>query len=115
MPREDCLFCKIIRREIPATTVYEDDRILVFKDIAPAAPVHLLIVPKTHLDGLNAAGFEHIELLGYIQCQAAVIASGIPELASGYRLITNSGEWGGQSVPHLHYHLIGGKPLAWSF
>jgi histidine triad (HIT) family protein len=113
--QEDCLFCRIIRKEIPARIHYEDEQTLAFYDIAPVAPTHVLIVPKAHIASLDAARLEQADLLGHIQLVAAQIAAGIPDLASGYRLITNCGEWGGQTVMHLHYHLIGGKPLAWIF
>jgi histidine triad (HIT) family protein len=111
----DCIFCQLIAKKIPAKIHYEDDQMLVFHDIQPVAPVHMLIVPKLHLASLNEATPEEIGLLGYIQFKAAELAAAMPELAKGYRLLTNCGEWGGQTVAHLHYHLIGGKLLSWSF
>ena len=109
----DCLFCKIISKEIKADIVYEDDRLLAIKDINPAAPVHLLIIPKIHVASLNEVGIADVELLGHIQLLASHLAeeSGVAE--RGYRLVNNCGEWGGQSVLHLHYHLLGGKQMGW--
>ena len=103
----DCLFCKIIEGKIPSEKVYEDEKILAFNDINPVAPVHFLIVPKIHADSLNDA---NENTCGYIMKK-------IPELAvtqnitAGYRVITNIGDDGGQTVKHLHFHVIGGKKL----
>ncbi|MEA4923702.1 MAG: histidine triad nucleotide-binding protein [Syntrophomonadaceae bacterium] len=109
----DCLFCKIVNKEIPAQIVYEDDKILAIKDINPSAPVHLLIIPKIHLASLNEVSDENVDILGRIQLLASRLArdSGISE--QGYRLVNNCGEWGGQSIFHLHYHLLGGKQMGW--
>jgi len=115
MNQDSCIFCKIIAKEIPAAVQYEDEKVLAFHDIAPAAPIHILIIPKIHMSSLASATESDISLLGHVQWVAAKIAEGIPELANGYRVITNCGDWGGQSVYHLHYHLLGGKPLAWNF
>ena len=115
MRQDSCIFCKIIAKEIPAGVQYEDDRVLAFNDIAPVAPVHILIIPKIHMASLAYVTEPDVAMLGHIQWVTAQIAAGIPELADGYRVITNCGEWAGQSVFHLHYHLVGGKPLAWSF
>ena len=107
----DCLFCRIVRREIPATIVHEDDRILAFKDIFPQAPVHILLVPKLHCDGLNDLTPEVLEVVPGILEVAARLANeqGIAE--NGWRLLANCGEHAGQTVLHLHFHLLGGKPL----
>jgi histidine triad (HIT) family protein len=109
----DCLFCKIISKEIKSEIVYEDDRLLVIKDINPVAPVHLLIIPKIHVASLNEVGIGDVETLGHIQLLASRLAeeSGVAE--QGYRLVNNCGKWGGQSVFHLHYHLLGGKQMGW--
>ena len=108
---DDCLFCKIARKEIPATVVFEDAELMAFKDIFPQAPVHLLIIPKSHASGLNDLRPELAPVLGRIPFVAAALAkaSGVSE--SGWRLISNVGEDGGQSVFHLHFHLLGGKAL----
>lgn len=109
----DTIFGKIIRREIPADIVYEDDFVLAFKDVNPQAPVHLLIVPKQEeIPTLNEAGPEHQALLGHMLLTASKLAAeqGIDE--SGYRLIMNCNKEGGQTVFHLHLHLVGGRQMA---
>lgn len=107
----DCLFCRIVRREIPATVVLEDDLALVFKDVSPQAPTHLLVVPKKHLSSLSASADEDAALLGHLQ-RAACRAAETVKLGS-FRLVTNNGRGAGQTVEHLHYHLLGGRPLHW--
>ena len=102
----DCLFCKIAAGEIPAEKVYEDDQLLAFKDIQPKAPVHILLIPKVHIDSLGAAGAEHTELLGQMMLKAAQIAKE-QGLNEGFRLVTNTGPGGGQEIAHLHYHILG--------
>lgn len=107
----DCLFCKIVRKEIPSEIVYEDDQILAFKDISPVAPVHILLIPKKHLANVNDIMKEDEIVTGQIFSVAKQLAhrSGIAE--SGYRVVTNTGTDGGQVIGHLHFHLIGGKAL----
>lgn len=107
----ECLFCRIVRREIPAQIVHEDEQALVFKDISPQAPTHLLIVPKKHLASLSASADEDGALLGHLQ-RAACRAAEAVKLGS-FRLVTNNGRGAGQTVDHLHYHLLGGRPLNW--
>jgi histidine triad (HIT) family protein len=109
----DCLFCKIIKGEIPSDKVYEDDFVYAFNDIHPEAPVHVLIVPKKHIDSLNAAQLSDQALLGHIQLVASELAKKNEIDDSGYRLLTNIGKDGGQSVFHVHYHLLGGRNLKW--
>jgi histidine triad (HIT) family protein len=108
----DCLFCRIIRGEIPAKKVYEDEHVYAFDDINPQAPTHVLVVPKKHVRGLKEATAEHAELIGYCQLAAANIARqrGIED---GYRTVLNVGPHAGQSVFHLHVHLLGGRNLQW--
>lgn len=108
----DCVFCKIIAGEIPAKKVYEDDKVLVFEDIHPQAPTHVLIIPKQHIAGLAEARPEDAEILGYCQLIAAKLGRerGIEE---GYRTVYNVGPNSGQSVFHLHLHLLGGRDLNW--
>ncbi|MEQ1869043.1 MAG: histidine triad nucleotide-binding protein [Vicinamibacterales bacterium] len=108
-----CLFCRIIRREIPASIVYEDDRILAFNDIEPRAPIHVLVIPKRHLDSLNAATDTDDALLGALTRVAAHIAAerGIAE--TGFRTVFNTNRDAGQTVFHLHLHLLGGRSLSW--
>ena len=108
----DCLFCKIIAAQIPSKKVYEDERVYAFDDIQPQAPTHVLIIPKQHIVGLKEAKPEDAEILGYCQLAAAKIARqrGIED---GYRTVYNVGPRAGQSVFHLHLHLVGGRDLKW--
>jgi histidine triad (HIT) family protein len=108
-----CLFCKIISGEIPSTKVYEDEHLFAFRDINPEAPVHILIVPKAHIESLSTADDEHLDVLGRIQLAAAHIAKLEKIDESGYRLVNNCGSDGGQTVFHVHYHLLGGKQMSW--
>lgn len=108
---KDCLFCKIAAGEIPAAKVYEDDELLAFKDIAPKAPVHLLIIPKKHLASLAEATAEDAAWLGRIQILARRLAEEQGVAGSGFRVVANSGADSGQEVAHLHYHLLGGEKL----
>lgn len=107
---ENCLFCKIIKGEIPSTKVYEDDEILAFNDINPMAPVHILIIPKNHIDGADMLDDENSAVVSKIFAVAARLAKEY-NLDSGFRIVTNVGENGGQTVRHLHFHLLGGKKL----
>jgi histidine triad (HIT) family protein len=107
----DCLFCRILRREIPATIVYEDDLLLAFKDIFPQAPVHILLVPKVHCDGLNDLTPEALAAVPRILEVAAKLAQEQGISQRGWRLLANCGEHAGQTVFHLHFHLLGGKSL----
>ncbi len=107
----DCLFCRILHREIPATIVYEDDEVLAFKDIFPQAPVHILLVPKLHCDGLNDLTPEVLPVVPRIMEIAARLAQEQGIAQSGWRLLANCGEHAGQTVFHLHFHLLGGKSL----
>jgi histidine triad (HIT) family protein len=108
----DCLFCRIVRGDLPTRKIYEDDRALAFNDINPQAPMHVLIIPKKHIVGLKEATSEDAELIGYCHLLAAKIARdrGMEE---GYRTVYNVGPKAGQSVFHLHLHLIGGRNLSW--
>lgn len=108
---EDCLFCKIINKEIPSTIVYENENVIAFKDISPAAPVHVLIVPKYHVENVEALDEKSLEYVKYIHLAAKEVAKIMGINEKGYRLITNSGADAGQTVMHLHYHLIGGITL----
>lgn len=107
----DCLFCKIVKGEIPSKKVLENDKVLVFHDIQPAAPVHVLIIPKKHIASMNDVQDEDLELIGEIHRAAkeAAVQLGISD--SGFRLINNCGRDGEQTVFHLHYHLLGGARL----
>lgn len=106
----DCLFCKIVKSEIPSTKVYEDDEILAFKDISPMAPVHIIIIPKTHIASADELTSDNANIVAKIFAVIPKIAKE-QSLTNGYRVITNIGEDGGQTVKHLHFHLLGGKKL----
>jgi len=108
----DCLFCRIIAGEIPAKKVYEDPYVFAFEDIAPKAPTHVLVVPKKHFAGLNEAQTEDAEVIGRCHLAAAEIARQ-RDIEQGYRTIVNVGPGAGQSVFHLHVHLLGGRGLSW--
>lgn len=108
----DTIFSKIIRREIPADIIFETDKVLAFRDISPQAPSHCLIIPKKPLRDLSAAGNEDRELLGELLLAAAEVAK-IENLAAGYRVVINTAGDGGQTVFHLHLHVLGGRKLSW--
>ncbi len=107
----DCLFCKIIRGEIPSTKVYEDEKILAFRDINPMAPTHILVVPKEHIAGVDELNSSNSEVVAYIFAKIAEIAKN-EGLENGYRVVSNVGADGGQTVRHLHFHILGGKTLS---
>ena len=109
----DCLFCKIIQKTLQAKMVYEDDRVLAFDDINPQAPVHTLIIPKKHVSTVQACRDEDADLLAYllITCTNVAKHKGVAE--SGYRIVTNTGRDAGQTVFHLHFHVLGGRHLSW--
>ena len=108
-----CLFCKIAAGEIPSKKAYEDETVYAFHDIAPQAPVHILVIPKAHIESAQALSRDDDALLGHMFEVARQIAAENGLDKTGYRLITNIGADAGQSVPHLHLHLIGGKQLKW--
>mgnify|MGYP001591234736 FL=1 len=107
------LFAKIIAREIPADIVHETDEVLAFRDVNPKAPTHILVVPKKPIARINDASPEDARLIGTVLLTAAEIARKLGLDRSGYRLVINNGQDGGESVPHLHVHLLGGRPLQW--
>jgi histidine triad (HIT) family protein len=109
---EDCLFCKIAAKKIPGKIVYEDDQVFAFEDINPQAPVHILISPRKHLVSLTEASEEDVPLLGHILLVAAKLARE-RQLLDGYRTVFNNGRGAGQSVFHLHLHLLGGRSFRW--
>jgi histidine triad (HIT) family protein len=106
----DCIFCKIIAGEIPCSTVYEDDKILAFKDIEPKASVHILVIPKIHIESLAHLNEEQQELMGYLTLKLPEIAKS-QGLDDGFRTIINTGPGGGQEVGHIHYHILGGSTM----
>ena len=107
---ENCLFCKIIAGEIPSEKVYEDDEVLAFKDINPMAPVHILIIPKKHIDGADQLDESNSTVVSKIFAIASQLAKEL-KLDNGFRIVTNVGSDGGQTVRHLHFHLLGGAKL----
>lgn len=110
---KDCLFCRLVAREIPSTPVYEDEEILAFKDINPQAPVHMLVIPKKHIPSLSHAGPDDLGLLGKIHGVIQKLAAEHGVATSGFRVVVNTGDDGGQTVGHLHFHLLGGRHLKW--
>jgi histidine triad (HIT) family protein len=109
----DNIFAKIIAKQIPAKIVFEDDRVLAFRDIAPKAPVHILVVPKKDIPNIGAAQAGDEALLGHLLTVAAHVARAEGIDATGYRLVINKGRDAGESVPHLHVHLLGGRAMGW--
>ena len=109
----DCLFCRIIRRDIPASIVYEDDRVLAINDINPQASTHVLVLPKRHIASLNELSAADDAIIGEIVRRAAAIASERGIATGGFRTVFNTNRDAGQTVFHIHLHLIGGRPLGW--
>ena len=107
----DCLFCKIVAGEIPSNKVYEDDTILAFRDIQPQAPTHILVIPKTHISGVDGVTAENSGVVAHIFATIPQIAKA-EGLVNGYRVVSNCGHDAGQTVPHLHFHILGGKALS---
>jgi histidine triad (HIT) family protein len=107
------LFEKIVARQIPAEVVFEDDQVLAFRDIKPQAPVHVLVVPKKAIPRIGEAGADDQSLLGHLLLSAAEVARRLGLDRTGFRLVINNGSDGGESVPHLHVHVLGGRALAW--
>jgi len=111
--KDECIFCKIIKKQIPSDIVYEDDKVIGFKDISPEAPVHVVIVPKKHITDLNCLKKDESEIIGHIFMVAREIAKTLGVAEDGYRIVNNCGRQGGQTVGHLHFHLLGGRMLKW--
>jgi histidine triad (HIT) family protein len=109
----DCLFCKVIRGEIPSKKVYEDDTIFAFEDINPQAPTHILIIPKEHYASLNDVPGKDKDLLGHILIKGRELAQKAGLENSGFRIVLNTGRDSGQAVFHIHFHLLGGRRLSW--
>ena len=109
----ECLFCKIVARTIPAALVYEDDLVVAFDDINPQAPVHVLVVPKRHVQSVAELNAADAGFLGHLLLTGAAIAKQRGIADSGYRLVLNTGKHGGQTVFHLHVHVLGGRPMHW--
>lgn len=110
---EDCLFCKVINGEVPSTEVYSDDDLYAFRDINPGAPTHILIVPRKHIARISDAKNEDQALLGKMMLKANDIARFQGLVEDGFRYVINCNSYGGQSVYHIHMHILGGRPLSW--
>ncbi len=108
-----CLFCNIVDRKIPADIVYEDDHVLAFRDIRPVAPTHVLVIPKVHLEALREAEASHAPVLGQVLVAARRVAEMLALVPEGFRLVINDGAAAGQTVFHVHAHILGGRSLSW--
>jgi histidine triad (HIT) family protein len=113
MIKKDCIFCKMVRKEIPAKIVFEDNKILAFEDANPQAPVHIVIIPKAHIDKVSDINEEFVHMAGRLVLAAKDIAKTRRIEGSGYRIVINCNSDGGQAVFHLHLHLLGGRALTW--
>jgi histidine triad (HIT) family protein len=110
---EDCIFCKIIKKEIPASIVYEDERMIAFDDINPQAPVHVLLIPKEHYPSLNEIPEDKKDVLSHLLLKAREIAREKEIGERGYRIVLNTARESGQDVLHIHFHLLGGRQMSW--
>ncbi|MCK4558002.1 MAG: histidine triad nucleotide-binding protein [Candidatus Aminicenantes bacterium] len=110
---EECIFCKIISKEIPASIVYEDERMIAFSDINPQAPVHILLIPKEHFPSLNEIPEDKKDILSHILLKAKEIAREKEIADRGYRIVLNTARESGQEVLHIHFHLLGGRQMSW--
>jgi histidine triad (HIT) family protein len=108
-----CIFCRIVARDIPAEIVHENDHVLAFRDLRPVAPTHVLVIPKRHVAAVREAEDTDLELLGHVMLGARDVARKLGLVAGGYRVVMNNGEDAGQTVFHLHVHVLGGRSLAW--
>ncbi len=113
MSEQNCLFCRIVAKEIPAEFVHQDDRSVVIRDLNPQAPTHLLVIPRDHIESLDDASQRDEALLGHLLRVAARVANAEGLAEGGYRTVINNGAGAGQSVFHLHVHVLGGRPLNW--
>lgn len=109
----ECVFCKIVNNEIPSKRIYEDDKVIAFNDINPQAPVHFLVVPKKHIESFSTLSDNDTDLLKDISIVIKKLVKDFNIDKSGYRIVINTGKQGGQSVPHLHFHILGGRDLEW--
>jgi histidine triad (HIT) family protein len=113
MSQKDCLFCKVVDGDVPADIVYENDSLVAFRDIAPKAPTHILLIPRRHIATMNDLDQDHAPLAGELFVTAAKIAADEGLADDGYRVVMNCNEAAGQSVFHIHLHLLGGRPMSW--
>ena len=110
---EDCIFCKIVKGEIPSKKVYEDDKVIAFNDISPEAPVHFLVIPKEHIESVNYINEKNADIISHIFVVINKLVNELGIAESGYRIVNNTGEEGGQTVKHMHFHVLGGRSLNW--
>ena len=108
-----CLFCNILEKKVPATVVYENDHVLAFRDIRPVAPTHVLVIPKKHIAAIHDLQAEHVETMGQLMVAARAIADQLGLTDDGFRLVINDGDAAGQTVHHVHLHVLGGRSLSW--
>ena len=109
----DCIFCKIAEKKLPSDIVYEDDKVLVFKDLEPKAPIHVLVIPKIHISSVMDLNENNVGILSHIFKVIKKLQTKL-NLQEGFRVINNCGKFGGQTVNHLHFHVLGGRPLEWN-
>ena len=109
----DCIFCKIAAKEVPSEIIYEDEKVLVFKDLEPKAPVHVLVIPKAHISSVMEINEENSEIISHIFKVIKKLSSKL-NLQNGFRVINNCGKYGGQTVNHIHFHVLGGQQLEWN-
>ena len=110
---ENCIFCKIIKGEIPSKKVYEDEKVYAFYDISPEAPIHFLVIPKEHIESANALNEENASVVAHIFLVINKLVSELGIAEKGYRIVNNKGNDGGQTVHHMHFHVLGGRSLNW--
>lgn len=110
---KECIFCKIIKGEIPSKKIYEDEKVCAFYDISPAAPVHFLVIPKVHIESANEINESNGEIISHIYVAINKIVRELKIYDTGYRIVNNCGDDGGQTVQHIHFHVLGGKSLKW--
>ena len=110
---EDCIFCKIIKGEIPSKKIYEDEKVYAFYDISPEGPVHFLVIPKDHIESVNSLNEGNSSIISHIFLVINKLVSELGIAEKGYRIVNNTGEDGGQTVHHMHFHVIGGRSLNW--
>lgn len=108
-----CIFCKIAAKEIPSAVVYEDDEVLCFRDLEPQAPFHALVIPKRHIESVGALTADDKGVTGHIMCDVIPVIAKENGLEKGFRVVANTGDEGGQTVKHLHFHVLGGRSMQW--
>lgn len=109
----DCIFCKIINGEIPAKKIYENEKVIAFNDINPVAPIHILVIPKEHIESSNYIDENNKDIIGHIFLAIKEICNSEKIEEQGYRIVSNCGDIGGQTVDHIHFHILGGRNMSW--